>query len=256
MNVREKREDGMAIGRRISVLAGVMASAIALMLSASPASAQVGGPGAQATPVVGVSGTAACPTNVGADRVAYAGPAGALTIVSSDGACTSFSANSQGTFTVGASGFGTFGSSCTATPLTSSSTVTVPVGTRVNGGPPVEAPTVVTTANTPVVFPGGVAATLNVQTLTATTVTQTAIVVGGVQIGRVVCGAANVYPLAVDAASASGAAPAVASHSAASSGGGQSSTTILLLVAAAGVVVLAQGAMVRSRRRGQGGATG
>jgi hypothetical protein len=65
-------------------------------------------------------------------------------------------------------------------------------------------------------------------------VTQTAIVSGGTQIGRVVCGAANVYPLAVDVASAAPAPPALPTSS--SDGGGGMATAALIAAAALALV--------------------
>lgn len=239
---------GRSFGGRIAALAGGIVAAVSVLALAAPALAQAGGPGAQATPVVGVSGTANCPTPVGAAQVVYAGPAGPFTIVQSDGACTSFSANSQGTFTVGGAGPGSFSSSCQAGGLQSSSAVTVPTGTIVNGVA-VASPTVVATPNTPVVFPGGVAATLNVRNVSGTTVTQTAIVAGGTSIGRVICGAANVYPLAVDTAAA-GSVPELPSPVSSSGDGGGLTIGVVVaaLVALALAAQLAVGARMRRRK--------
>lgn len=212
-----------AVSRRVGVI-GIMVGVLAILLPGSPASAQVGGPGAQATPVVGVSGTAACPTNVAAAQVQYIGPAGPFAITQSGGRCTSFSADADGSFTIGG-GTGTFSSSCQTAGLQNGGGVTVPTGTIV-GGVAVTQPTVITATNTPVVFPGGTAATLNVVSTTPTSVTRTAIVSGGTQIGRVICGAANIYPLAVD--TASGASPAPLAPLTSSDDDGGSSITVLL----------------------------
>jgi len=244
----------MAVGtRRVPALVGIVVGALALVLPISPASAQTGGPGAQATPVVGVSGTANCPTNVAAAQVVYAGPAGPFTILQSAGSCTSFSANSQGSFTVGGSGTGTFSSSCQTSGLQSSSAVTVPTGTIVNGVA-VTQPTVVTQQNAQVIFPGGTPATLNVVTTTPTTVTRTAIVSGGAQIGRVVCGAAPAYPLAVETAGGASPAPVVPLTSSGDDGG--VSTTLVLIAGALALAVAAQLTIGRRMWRRQGDATG
>jgi len=239
--------------RRIPAVVGIVVGALALLLPASPASAQTGGPGAQATPVVGISGTANCPTNVGANQVTYAGPAGPFTILQSVGSCTSYSANSQGNFTVGGSGPGSFSSSCQTSGLQSDSAVTVPAGTVVNGVL-VTQPTVVDAPNTPVIFPGGIAATLNVRTVSGSTVTQTAIVSGGTQIGRVICGAANVYPLPVETAGGASPAPALPLTSSGDDGG--VSTTLVLLAGALALAVAAQLTIGRKMWRRQGDAAG
>ena len=237
----------VSVRRRIPALVGLMVSALALALTSSPALAQAGGPGAQATPAVGISGTANCPTPVPAAQVVYNGPAGPFILTGAGGSCTSFSANSQGTFTVGGSGPGEFSSSCQAAGLQHGGGVTVPTGTIVNGVA-VTQPTVITTLNTPVVFPGGVAATLNVVQTTATTVTRTAIVSGGTSIGRVICGAANVYPLAVE--TAAGGAPAVGELPTAGGDGGGGVNTALLAAAALAIVLAAQVVIARRRRSG------
>lgn len=240
------------VTRRIPGVIGIMVGILAILLPASPASAQTGGPGAQATPVVGVSGTAACPTNVGAAQVPYIGPAGPFTITQSAGSCTSFSASAQGSFTI-AGGTGTFAADCQTAGLQHGGAVTVPTGTIVNGVA-VTQPTVITAPNTPVIFPGGTAATLNVVTTTATTVTRTAIVAGGTQIGRVVCGAANVYPLAVE--TASGASPAPLAPLSSSDDGGGISTTMVLIAGAFLLAVAAQLTIGRKMWRRKGDATG
>jgi hypothetical protein len=202
--------------------------------------------------VVGVTGTAACPTNVGFNQVAGGGGSGPFVVFGAGGSCSSYSANTQGTFTVNGAGPGTFSSSCQTSGLESGSSVTVPPGTMVNGTT-VSQPTVVDTFNTPVVFPNGVAATLNVRTVSGQTVTQTAIVSGGTLIGRVICGAANVYPLAVDTA-----APAVPPvlPAASSGGNGGMATGTLLALGAFALVVAAQLAIGRGLRRRKGDATG
>lgn len=234
--------------KRIPAMVGIMMAALALVLPASPAQAQPGGPGAQATPVVGVSGTAACPTPVGAAQVPYAGPAGGtFNIVQSVGRCTSFSADAEGQYTVGGAGPLSFTSSCQAPGLQHGGGVEVPAGTLVNGVA-VAAPTTVTAVGTPVVFPNGTAATLNVVSTTGTTVTRTAIVSGGTQIGRVICGAANVYPLAVDTAAA--AAPGLPTPVSSSGDDGGPSTGLLLVGGALALLLLAQVTLVLRRRKG------
>lgn len=239
----------VSIKRRIPALMAVAAAAIALTLPASPASAQAGGPGAQATPVVGVSGTANCPTPVAATQVVYAGPAGGtFFIVQSRGACTSFSADAEGAYTVGGSAPLSFTSSCQTSGLQHGGGVEVPAGTVVNPGTAGEfttgAPQTITTPNTVVRFPNGTVATLNVVNLTATTVTRTAIVSGGTAIGRVICGQANVYPLAVETAAAAPELPAPVSSS--GDGGGVPIPTVVAAVVA---LALAAQLAVGMRRR-------
>lgn len=247
----------MAIGRRVSVLAGVMATAVALMSPASPASAQVGGPGAQATPVVGVSDTANCPTAVPAAQVAGTFTAGAFTVgFPAAGSCTSFSANSQGSYTL--TGAVTsplpFSSSCQTSGLQNGGGVDVPAGTIVNPGPGQVVTTTVTTItapNTTVIYPGGTTAVLNQVTTTPTSVTRSAIVSDGIVIGRVICGAASVYPLAVDTG-ASAPAPAVVTPLSTSGGHGGPSTAVLVGAGIA-ILLLAQVALAYRIRRRQDG---
>ena len=239
--------------RRAFLILGVMAGALALLLPASPASAQAGGPGAQATPVVGASPTANCPTPVPAAQVAGTFAAGPFTVgFPAGGSCTSFSADAEGSYTVGGFGPLPFTASCQTAGLQHGGGVFVPEGTVVNPGPGQTVVgaggTTITTPNTPVRYPNGTVATLNVVTTTATTVTRSAIVSGGVIIGRVICGAANVYPLAVDTAAAG--APPVLPVGSDGGGGGLASGT-LIAGAALALAVAAQLTIARRvRRRG------
>ena len=243
----------VSVRKRIPAVVGVMVGALALILPGSPASAQAGGPGAQATPVVGVSGTANCPTPVPAAQVVYTGPAGPFTVgFPAAGSCTSFSANSQGSYTIGGAGPLSFSSSCQTSGLQHGGGVEVPVGTIVNFGAANARTTttveVITTPNTVVRFPNGTVATLNVVSTTATTVTRTAIVSGGTSIGRVICGQANVYPLAVDTAAA--AAPELPSpvSSSGDDGGLSIGVVVAALVALALAVQLVAGTRLRRRK--------
>lgn len=250
----------VSIGRRVLTLAGVMAGALALMLPASPAAAQAGGPGTQATPVVGVSGTANCPTPVAADLVAGTFAVGPFTVgFPAAGRCTSFSADAEGSYTVGGSAPLPFTASCQTGGLQHGGGVDVPAGTIVNFGQPGQRTTTmvetITTPNTVVRFPDGTVATLNVVNTTATTVTRTAIVSGGISIGRVICGQANVYPLAVDTAAAAGPASALPLPGASSSDGSGFAGAALLSGAAV-VLLLGAQVVVGRRMRRRGDATG
>ena len=240
--------------RRIPGVIGIMVGVLAILLPGSPASAQTGGPGAQATPVVGVSGTAACPTNVGAAQVPYIGPAGPFAITQSAGSCSSFSASAQGSFTIGG-GTGTFAADCQGAGLQHGIAVHVPQGTIINPGPGQTVAgaggATITTLNTPVIFPGGTAATLNVVSTTPTTVTRTAIVAGGTQIGQVICNGAA-YPLAVETASGASSAPLAPLTSSDDDGG---SSITLLLAGAFALAVAGQLLIGRRVWRRKGDAT-
>jgi hypothetical protein len=121
-------------------------------------------------------------------------------------------------------------------------------------------PTTITTLNTAVTYPNGRMATLNVVNPTpilpaTTSVTRDAIVfTGGPTVGHVVCGAAP-YPLKVDVAGSSGAAPAVATPVASTAGHSGPSTGILVLGGGLAIAVLAQLAVGRKLwRRGDNAA--
>ncbi len=168
------------------------------------------------------------------------------------------SADVQGLYTLSAPATGTanlpFSAGCQSSNGQNGGSVTVPIGTSINSGAPVGVITVVSDPNTPVVFPGGVAATLNVVTPTPagpndTSVTRSAIVLtNGPTIGRVICGNAGVYPLAVDVSPGSAAAPALAAPAASGSASSGPGTTTLLLIGGFGLAVLAQVAVGRRMR--------
>lgn len=247
-------------GRRIGALAGVLFVGMAMFV-VTPASAQA--VGAQATPLVGVSGTANCPPGTTADQVVLqSGTSGVFTVgFPAAGSCQdggAAAANSQGQYTVNGSGPYPFSSSCQAAGLQHGGGVFVPQGTIVNPGPnqTVVGPggTTITAPNTPVILPGGTAATLNVVELTATTVTRTAIVSGGTRIGQVVCGQLAAYPLAVD--TAAGAAPNVVPEPLSSGDSGGPATSLLLIGGALALLVLAQVAFGRKVWRRKADATG
>ncbi|MDQ3896132.1 MAG: hypothetical protein M3326_02585, partial [Actinomycetota bacterium] len=187
----------VSVNRRISVLAGVVATAIALMLPASPAQAQV--PlGTQATPLVG-GPTASCPPGSPGAVVAGGGTVNGVA-VTGGGRCTPAAAAADGSYSiVGVTPNLAFSADCANSGgvVTTGGGVEVPAGTIVNGTP-VATTTTVTTLNTPVTFPGGRTAILNQVITTGTTVTRNAIVfTGGPTVGQVVCGA-SAYPLAVE----------------------------------------------------------
>ena len=136
-----------------------------------------------------------------------------------------------------------------------SSSVTVPTGTIVNGVA-VAAPTVVSAPNTPVTYPGGRTAVLNVINNTGTVVTVNAIVFSdGTIVGQAICGRS--YPLAVSVADEADQAAAPALDSPVSSDGdGGPSTGPLLLGGAFALAVLAQLVIGRKMGRGKGDPTG
>lgn len=200
-----KQENGMAgrFGRRLAGVAGVLVATIALLVPASPASAQVP-PGARATPLVGSGIVADCPPGSPGDvdggtatinGVTVYGPAG--------GRCTDLAATTAGEYTVAGVTSTTplrFEAECANSggTVTTDGFVDVPAGTLVNGVL-VTTTTTVTTLNTPVVYPNGRTAILNQVITTPTTVTRNAIVFSdGTIVGQVVCGA-SAYPLAVSA---------------------------------------------------------
>lgn len=235
--------------------------AAAVVAGATPSLAQAVGAGAQATPLVGSGIVANCPPgSPGAvtggtftsNGVTVSGPAGAQ--------CTPLDATTSGEYAVAAvpvAGL-RFNSTC-ATDSTTGTVVTngfvdVPAGTIVNGTA-VATTTSITTLNTPVTFPGGRTAIVNQVITTPTSVTRNAIVfTGGPTVGQVVCGA-PVYPLAVDAGAAGGAAPLVAHPI--SAGGHSSGPSAALVLVAGGLLlaVLAQLTVGRRLRRRGGDAT-
>lgn len=238
----------VSLGRRFTILAGVVLAAIALLVPASPASAQVP-EGTQARVYVG-GPVANCPpgTNSG-----FA-PVGSTTIngvtVSGAGRCSSLAADAEGFYTVA----GSFSSPLNFTAECANvdgvvqhhGGVTVPAGTVVNGVL-ITQPTTIETVNAQAVFPGGRQATLNQVISTPTSLTRNAIVfAGGPTVGQVICGAAA-YPLAVNAGGPAAAASELVGQVSDSSG--VSATTIV----AGGAVVLALMAQIaftaRVRRR-------
>ena len=242
----------VSFGRRIPVLAGVVAAAIALMLPASPAHAQVP-PGTQATPLVG-GPTANCPPGSPGAVVSGGGTVNGVT-VTGGGRCTPLSAAADGSYSLAGFGPLPFSADCANVGGTvqTGGGVQVPAGTIVNGTA-VATTTTVTTLNTPVTFPGGRTAILNQVITTPTTVTRNAIVfTGGPVVGQVVCGA-TLYPLAVE--TAAGASPAPALPAASSGGGAGVSTGVLLLGGAFALAVAAQLTIGRRVRRRKGDAAG
>lgn len=249
------------MSRRLYALASVLLTGVAVVALAAPAGAQVAG-AAQATPLVGVSGTAACPAGGAPTQVVGQFSAGGFTIgFPAAGSCqdtAAAAANTQGSYTIGGAGPLPFSSGCQSAGLQNGGSVDVPIGTIINPGTPGQRTTTTVetiTGTTAVIFPNGTPATLNVVSTTATTVTRTAIVSGGASIGRVICGAANVYPLSVDAASGSGPA-AVGSplSAAANNSSGPGHSLLLLAVAGFGAIVLGQ--VVISRKLRNEGNTG
>lgn len=204
MVVTNEQEHGMAgrFGRRFAGLAGVLLAAIALLVPASPASAQVP-PGAQATPLVGSEIVADCPPGSPGDVAGGTATINGVTVYGPAGAqCTPLAATTSGEYSV--VGVPTtnalrFNAACANTDgtVTTNGFVDVPPGTLVNGVP-VATTTSVTTPNTPVVFPGGRTAIVNQVITTPTSVTRNAIVfTNGPTVGQVICGA-SAYPLAVN----------------------------------------------------------
>jgi len=131
-----------------------------------------------------------------------------------------------------------FSAGCQSSNGDNGGSVDVPAGTNV-AGTVVTVITTVAAANTPVIFPNGTSATLNVVATTPTSVTRSAVVVGGAVIGRVVCGSAAPYPLAIDVGSVSPAARSLGVPPA-SKGEPSSSKAPALLAGGLGLAVLAQ----------------
>lgn len=245
-----EEEDGMAVQRRrVGVLSGVVLAGIAILATIAPAVAQVP-PGTQAITYVG-GPVADCPPGSPGALVPAAATVNGVTI-SGAGRCTPLAADAEGTYSVGGSSPLNFTSECANVGGTvqSRSAVVVPAGTTVNGAV-VAAPTTVDTPNAAVVFPGGRTATLNVVTTTPTSLTRDAIVFGqgGPVVGRVICGVAAAYPLAVDTAGASDAAAPLPVLPAAD-GDGPGISFAALAAGALALMVLAQLAVGRRLRRG------
>jgi len=245
----------VSVGKRISLLTGILLGGLALVLPASPAQAQIQ-PGAQATPLVGSGIIADCPPGSAGDVDSGTATVNGVTVgFPAGGRCTPVSADAEGSYTV----VGSFDSPLPFTAqchnaggtAQTSSAVTVPAGTVVNGVT-VAAPTVVTAPNAQVVYPGGRTATLNVVQNTGTVVTVNAIVFSdGTIVGQAICGRS--YPLAVSVAEES-AAPLPSPVS--SDGDGGPSTSLLLIGGAFALAVLAQLAIGRKVWRRKGDATG
>lgn len=249
----------VSLKRRIPAAVGIVVGALALVLPVSPAQAQVG-PGAQATPIVGGPSANCPPGSPGAvvavpsqtiNGVTVYGPAG--------GQCTPLAATTSGEYTVAGVTSPNqlrFNAACANSGgnVTTNGFVDVPPGTTVNGVL-FPAGTTVTTLNTPVVFPNGRTAIVNQVIVTPTTVTRNAIAfTGGPIVGRVICGAADVYPLAVDTAEEAAAAPELPITPTGDSGG--VSGTVILLGAAFALAVIAQLTIGRKVGRRKGDATG
>ena len=247
----------VSIGRKISVLAGVIAGALALVVPVSPASAQIP-PGAQATPIVGGPSAVCPPGSPGAvvgvtqtiNGVTVYGPAG--------GQCTPLNATTSGEYSIVGvtSGPLRFNAACANTggTVTTDGFVDVPAGTRIAGGAPVATTTPIEGTNVAVIFPDGRTAIVNQVITTDTSVTRNAIAfTGGPIVGQVICGPA-VYPLAVETASGASASPAPLAPLTASGDDGGVSTT-LLLAGAFALVVAAQLVIGRRVWRRKGNAT-
>ena len=247
----------VSIGRRISVLAGVIAGALALVVPASPASAQAAAE-AQATPIVG-GPVAACPPGSPGAVVAVTQTINGVTVYGpAGGQCTPLNATSSGEYSIAGvpSTPLRFNAACANTggQVITNGFVDVPAGTSIAGGAPVAATTTVTGTNVPVVFPGGRTAILNQVINNADgSVTRNAIVfAGGPIVGQVICGR-SAYPLAVE--TAAGASPAPLAPLSSSSDDGGVSTT-LLLAGAFALAVAAQLVIGRRVWRRKGDATG
>jgi hypothetical protein len=252
------------IHRALPALAGLMFAGMMIAGSATPASAAPPFPnGTQATALV--SGVplveARCPAGPAVsggtstlNGVTVGSPAGAR--------CTATSASTDGVYSIaGATPVPPslrFSAQCVNASGVTNGGVDVPAGTNVTGMGVVGTTTLVTTPNTTVTYPNGTTAILNEVITLPNSVQRNAIRItsgpaSGTVVGRVICGAANVYPLAADSAAATGAAPALTA-SATSGSGGSSSTRILVLAGGALLVlVLAQVTVGRTmwrRRKG------
>ena len=263
-------------GSRVAGVAGVIVAGIAMLSSATSALAQANGPSQATALVLGAPLIEAqCPAGGPADT---SGPAttsslpGVATVTGAGAFCqdgAAPAASTSGIYTLAAEPTTAatplrFSAGCQSSTLTSFGQVDVPVGTIVDPPgptPPFVAgvggnPTTVNTYNTPVIYPNGTTAILNQQTIVAgTSVTHSAIVLGnGTIIGRVICGAAGVYPLAVDVSGASEAASPLAAQ--APSGGESGPGTSLVLFGAVAVMAIAMAQVAVARRmRRRGGIT-
>ena len=249
----------VSIGRKISVLAAVIAGALALVVPAAPASAQAA-PRAQATPIVG-GPTADCPPGSPGAVVAVTQTINGVTVYGpAGGQCTPLNATSSGEYTLTTLGVPSpqlrFNAACANTggEVITNGFVDVPAGTSIAGGAPVAATTPVTATNVPVVFPGGRTAIVNQVIVNPDgSVTRNAIAfTDGPIVGQVICGR-SVYPLAVE--TAGGASPAPLAPLTSSGDDGGVSTTVLLAGAFA-LAVAAQLVIGRRVWRRKGDATG
>lgn len=259
----------VSIPKRISALAVVLLAGSAMLIAANAASAAP--PFASVTQATALVGgfpfvNANCPTGSPGAVAGGNSTNGIVSVGSPAGArCATTAAAADGeyaivgeTVPIGQPSPLRFSADCTTVGVTSGG-VDVPTGTSINGGPAVGADTLVTTPNTQVVYPNGTTAILNEVITTGSSVTRNAIRItsgtaSGTIVGRVICGASGVYPLAVDVAGASGATPALAVPSSSSSHGGPS-TSLLLLGGVAALAVLAQIAVGRKMWRRKGDAT-
>jgi hypothetical protein len=247
----------------------VVFAGIALVGAAAPALAQVAAGSTQATLLVG-----------GAPLLNVNCPAGGIPPAQAAGTSSNLTATATGTVDCGnapatqATGVYTvvgvapgnlrFSADCQASNLQNGGSVDVPIGTTVPAGTIPDAPaqtvttavTTISATNVPVTFPNGQTAIVNQVTLVpGVSVIRSAVAfTNGTIVGRVICGASGVYPLAVAASSGSAAAPALATN-AASGGSGHSSTTMLLIAGAFGLAVLAQLAVGRRMRGRRGNVT-
>ncbi len=244
--------------RRVSAVFGIVLGALALVLPASPAQAQIG-PGTRATPLVGSGIVANCPPGSPGNQAGGTATVNGVTVYGPAGAqCTPLAATTSGEYSVAGVTSPTqlrFNAACANSggTVATNGFVDVPPGTIVNGVP-VATTTSITTLNTPVVYPNGRTAILNQVITTPTTVTRNAIAFSdGTVVGQVVCGA-PVYPLAVDVADA--AAPAPALPAASSGDGGGVSGTFFFIAGAFLLAVLAQLVVGRRMWRRKGDATG
>jgi hypothetical protein len=245
------QENGMAerYGRRLAGLAGVLLATIALLVPASPASAQVP-PGA---PLVGSGIVANCPPGSPGAQAGGTATINGVTVYGPAGAqCTPLAATTSGEYSIaGVTGPNAlrFNAACANTggTVTTNGFVDVPPGTLVNGVP-VATTTTITTLNTPVVYPDGRTAIVNQVITTPTTVTRNAIVfAGGPTVGQVICGA-SAYPLAVSVGGPSDVSlPALTDLTAGS--GSESSVATLVAGGAVALAIAAQVAFTIRRRR-------